>query len=133
MPNLANITVKKNDGVTDIVYTGQAPSGGDNVPAVWKATSVGTAQSHQPEFRLTAREAAKGAKRALRSTYQYPQIATNTTTGLTAVVDRLTADTNWNIPKNVPQAEINEFVSQYANLLVSQLVKDCAKSGYSAT
>lgn len=133
MPSMANITVKKNDGTTDIVYNGQSPSSGDNTPAIWKATTVGSAPAHQPEFRLAARDAAKGAKRALRSTFQYPQIATNSTTGLTSVVDRASADTNWNFPKGMSQTDINEFVSQYANLLVSALVKDCAKTGYSAS
>lgn len=133
MPSMANITVKKNDGTTDIVYSGQSPSSGDNTPAVWKATTVGSAPAHQPEFRLAARDASKGAKRVLRSTFQYPQIATNSTTGLTSVVDRASADTNWNFPKGMNQADINEFVSQYANLLVATLVKDCVKQGYSAS
>lgn len=133
MPTMANITVKKNDGTTDIIYTGQSPSSGDGVPAVWKATSVGTAQSHQPEFRLAAREGSKGAKRNLRSTYQYPSIATNSTTGLTSVYDRATFDGNWSIPKGMPTADVNEFVSQVANLLVATLIKDCVKAGYSAS
>lgn len=133
MPAISNITVKKNDGTTDIVYTGVQPSSGDGTAAIWKAQSVGTAPAHQPELRLASRDASKGAKRALRSTYVYPQISTNTTTGLTSVVDRASADTNWNFPKGMTQTDINEFVSQYANLLVSTLVKDCAKSGYSAT
>lgn len=133
MPALANITVKKNDGTTDITYTGVSPSSGDGVPAVWKSQTVGVAMAHQPEFRLTSREASKGARRALRSTYQYPQIATNSTTNLTSVVDRAMADTNWVFPKGMAQSDINEFVSQYANLLVATLVKDCVKAGYSAT
>lgn len=133
MPAIADITVKKNDGTTDIVYAQQSPSSGDNTPAVWKATTIGTAPAHQPEFRLLARDASKGAKRALRSTYMYPQIATNTTTSLTLVVDKASADTNWNFPKGMSQTDINEFVSQYANLLVSTLVKTCVKTGYSAS
>lgn len=133
MPNMANITVKKNDGTTDIVYTGQSPSSGDGVPAVWKATTVGTAQSHQPELRLAAREGSKGAKRNLRCTYRYPSIATNSTTGLTMVYDHASFDGNWIIPKGMPTADVNEFVSQIANLFVSTLIKECVKSGYSAS
>jgi len=133
MPSIANLTIKKNDGTTDIVYTGLQPSSGDSTPACWKAQTVGSAPAHQPEFRLSAKDASKGARRALRSTYKYPQIATNSTTGLTAVVDSCTADTNWNFPKGMSQTDINEFVSQYANLLVQTLVKDCVKQGYSAS
>ena len=133
MPSIANITVKKNDAVTDITYAASSPASGDNTPAVWKATTVGTAPAHQPEFRLVAREAKKGASRALRSTFQYPQIATNSTTGVTSVLDRASAATDWTFPKSMTQSDINEFVTQYANLLVSTLVKDCVKSGYSAS
>jgi hypothetical protein len=133
MPSIADITIKKNDGTTDIVYAQQMPASGDGSPAVWRATSVGSAPAHAPEFRLTSREASRGVKRALRSTYVYPQIATNTTTSITSVVDRASADTNWTFPKGMSQADINEFVSQYANLLVSTLVKDCVKVGYSAS
>lgn len=133
MPAIANITVKKNDGVTDIVYTGQSPSSGDGVPAIWKATTIGSAPAHQPELRLSARDGSKGAKRTLRGTFQYPQIATNSTTGLTSVVDRASADVNFAFSKSMTQTDINEFVSQFANLLSSQLVKDCVKAGFSAS
>lgn len=133
MPSIANIIIKKNDGVTDITFTASSPASGDNTPAVWKSTSVGNAPAHQPEFRLVAREAKKGAARALRSTFQYPQNATNSTTGLTSVVSRAMASVDWTFEKSMSQTDINEFVTQFANLLVSTLVKDCVKSGYSAS
>lgn len=133
MPSIATLTIKKNNGTTDIAYSGQSPSSGDGVPAVWKSTTVGSAPAHQPEFRLSANAAGKGAKRHLRSTFMYPQIATNTTTGLTSVVDRALAATDWTFPTGMSQVDIDEFVSQYANLLVQALVKDCIKQGYSAT
>jgi len=133
MTAIADITVKKNDGTTDIVYTGVSPSSGDATAAIWKSQTVGTAPAHQPEFRLTGRDASAGAKRAMRSTYVYPQIATDTNLGVTSVLDRAQADTNWNFPKGMSQADINEFVTQYANLLVSTVVKSCVKSGYSAS
>lgn len=133
MPSMANITIKKNDGTTDIVYTGVQPSSGDGVPGVWKSQTVGNSPAHQPEFRLAGREASKGARRALRSTFMYPQIATNSTTGVTSVIDRASASVDWSIPKNMPQTDINEFASQLANLIAATLIKDCVKAGYSAT
>lgn len=133
MPAIADITVKKNDGTTDIVYAAQAPSSGDGTSAVWKSTTVGVAQAHQPELRLLSKEASSGANRALRSTYQYPQIATDSTTSLTSVVNKASASTDWNFPKGMSQADINEFVSQYANLLKSTLIVSCIKAGYSAS
>jgi hypothetical protein len=133
MPALADITIKKNDGTTDITYVGQQPSSGDGTQAVWRATSVGTAPSHAPELRLLARDGDNGKKRALRSTYVYPQIATNTTTGITAVTDRASFDGNWSFSKGMDQDDINEFASQIANLIASSLFKACIKGGYSAS
>lgn len=130
MAQMANITVKKNDGTTDILYTGVVPSAGDGSPAVWKSQTVGTAAAHQPEARMSSRDAANGAKRAVRVTYQYPMIALNTTTGVTSVIDRLTFDGNWNVPKGMAQSDINEAASQLANLIVSTLFKDSVKAGY---
>lgn len=114
MSSIANITIKKNDGTTDVTYTGVQPSSGDGTPAVWKSQTVGSAPAHQPEFRLTSRESKKGASRALRSTFMYPQIATNSTTGITSVVEKAMASTDWDMPKSMSQADINEFASQYA-------------------
>lgn len=133
MPSIANITIKKNDGTTDIVYTTKSPSAGDTVAAIWRADSIGSAPAHQPELRLTAREANKGSSRALRSTFLYPQIATNTTTSITGVVNKAMAATDWIIPKGMSAADINEFASQYGNLLASALIKQCVKDGYSAS
>lgn len=133
MPAIANITVKKNDGTTDITYTGVSPSSGDGVPAIFKSQTVGTAQAHQPELRISSRDAMKGEKRNLRATYVYPQISTNSTTGVTSVVDKASADVNWNVPKGMAQADVNEFASQLANLIVSALVKQCVKDGYAPT
>ena len=133
MPAGSNITVKKDDNATDIVYTFQVPSSGDNTPAVWKATTICSAQSHQPEIRLSAGEADNGASRRLRATYQYPQIATDTTTSLVSVVNRATAAIEWKFPKGMSTLDINEFVSQLANLLDDNVVKNCIKAGFSAT
>lgn len=130
MPALANITVKKNDGTTDITYTGVVPSSGDGTPAVWRSATVGTAPAHQPELRVSAREGGNGKNRVVRVTYQYPQIATNSTTGVTTVIEKAALSVELTVPKNMAQTVIDEFASQGANLLASALLKDVAKSGY---
>lgn len=133
MPAIANMTVKKDDGTTDIVYTALIPSSGDGSPAVWRSQTVGNAAAHQPEFRLASRSNGNGSKRILRATYVYPQIATNTTTGVTSVIDRASFAVDWQLSPTMSAADINEAVSQFANLLVQTLIKDCVKAGYSAT
>lgn len=133
MPAIANITVKKNDNTTDIVWTGISPSAGDGVPAIWRSQTVGNAAAHQPELRLSAKDGSNGAKRVMRVTYVYPQISTNTTTGVTSVVDKMAFAGDWQLPKGMAATDINEACSQLAHMLASTLLKDCAKQGFSAT
>jgi hypothetical protein len=39
----------------------------------------------------------------------------------------------WKFPKGMSQTDINEFVSQFANLLDDTVVKACIKAGFSAS
>ncbi len=133
MPAIANIVVKKNDGTTDITWTGVQPSSGDGTPATWKSQSVGSAQAHQPELRLSARDVQKGNVRNVRGTFRYPQIATNSTTGVTSVIGMATATVSFEVPKSMAIVDSNEAVAQFFNLLDSTLIADCFKQGYSAT
>jgi len=133
MPAIANITVKKNDDTTDIVWTAVQPSSGDGTPATWKSQTVGTASAHQPEFRLSGRDANKGNSRLMRGTFRYPQIATNSTTGVTSVVGVANATVEFEFPKSMPTSDLNEAVSQCFDLTDAALIKDCFKQGYSAT
>lgn len=130
MPAFGNMTVLKKDGTTNIVYTGVQAAQGEGSPAIWKSKTVGTAPAHQPEFRMSSRDADKGAKRALRSTFVYPQIATNTTTGVTSVVGMAMASADWTIPKGMAQTDIDEFAHQFANLLKAQVA--AVQEGYAA-
>lgn len=132
MPQLADITVKKNDGTTDIVYTGTVPASGSE-PAVWRATAGVAAPALAPEFRLLARDADNGKKRALRSTFLYPESVTNTTTGVTTVKERALASTDLSFSKNMSAAAIDEFVAQWSGLIRAALIQSCHKAGYSAT
>lgn len=129
MPNADNLTVKKNDGTTDITYTLTNPSAGDTIAAVWKSQSVGAAQSHQPEFRLSARDMKNGASRETRVTYVYPSIALDTTTGIYTVLDRAFGSTVFNFSKNMKTADVHEAVAQYCNLLKTALVQACMRTG----
>lgn len=133
MPALANMTVKKNDGATDVTYTGISPASGDGSPAVWRNESVGVAANHRPEYRLSSKDGKSGSARIVRSTYVYPQIATNTTTTLTSVVTSAKCTTEWELPKGMSQADINEFAAQLANLHDHALIVSCVQAGVSAT
>lgn len=133
MPAQQDITAKKNDGTTDIVYTKITPAAGDGVPAVWRALSIGTAQAHRPEMRVMSKDSDRGTKRMVRTTYKYPQIATNSTTGLTSVVGSIDVSIEVKFEKTCPQTDVDEAVSQSMYLQGSTHVKDQYKQGQAAT
>lgn len=129
MPNMANITVKKNDGITDVIYTSVVPSAGDKSPAVWRNNTVGTASSHRPEFRSTSRENGTGTARRVDFSAMFPYTVTGTD-GKIVVADKLTFTASCLVPKGMPDADVNEAASQTLNLMASTLIKDVVKSGY---
>lgn len=132
MPSLANITVKKNDNTTDIVWTGVQPASGTG-PSVWESQTVGGAESHRPRLALSARLNGAGKVRWMDVDFTYPQIATNTTTGVTSIVNTARFKGSWSTDREMAAADKNEFVSQLAHLLASTLMKDCVKAGYAAS
>lgn len=133
MPSIANITVKKNDGTTDIVWSATVPSAGDTTQAQWNSATVGTALSHQPTFRLGSRDS--GAKREARrfdGQVLYPLTAT-AGDGSISVVSTAQVNVSAVLPKNMTQTAVAEAISQAVNLFASTLVKDSMKSGYAPT
>lgn len=132
MPSIANIVVKKNDGTTDVTYTAVVPSSGDKNPAVWRNNSVGTAAAHRPEYRLSSESNGPRTARRVREVFVYPTTTVGTD-GKTYVQDKAIKEVTWTLPINMPDADLNEFVSQGANLDASTLVKDSVKSGYAPT
>lgn len=132
MPTQANITVKKNDGVTDVTYTALQPSSGDNVQAIWKSLTVGTAQAHQPELRCSARQI-QGGKREIRMTYVYPSLSTNSSTGVTSVIYKEAGAYTFVLDPQAPSVDVNEAVAQFANLVASAHAKAIVQGGFGPT
>lgn len=132
MPSMANITVKKNDGTTDVIYMGVQPSAGDKSPAVWQNQSVGSAVAHRPEFRTVAQDNGTNTARRVNMSYMYPSLVTGSD-GRISVADKVTFNGSFSLPKAMPQVDTNEAAVQLANLIASALVKEMLKSGYSAS
>lgn len=133
MPSIANITVKKNDGTTDIVWSATVPSSGDTTQAQWNSATVGTALAHQPTYRLGSRDS--GAKREARrfdGQVQYPVTAV-AGDGSVNVVTTALINISAVLPKNMPKPSIDEAVSQAVNLFAATLTKDSMKSGFAPT
>lgn len=130
MPTMANITVKAANGTTDVVYTAMAPSSGDGVAAVWRNEAAGAATAFKPSFSLVSKFNGNKTARRLNATYYMPQTATDSTTGLTRVVNSIPILFSIALPVEVPQTNVDEAVHQLTNLLSSTLVRDALKAGY---
>lgn len=132
MPSIANLVVKKNDGVTDVTFTAEVPSSGDKNPAIWRNQSVGTAIAHRPTLTLSSRNNGTGTARRMEGQLVYPTTVTGTD-GKVTVSDKAIIGVSGVIPLGMPTADLNEAVSQAMNLFVTTLVKDSFKSGYAPT
>jgi hypothetical protein len=126
---MAAITVKKNDGTTDQVWTNVQASGGDKSPAIWRNTSVGLAASFNPEMRMTSRPNGDGTVRRIEGQIDWKQSATGSD-GIVRKVNVGLFSFNVVVPQGMPAADVNEFSSQATNLIASVLFKDCVKSGF---
>lgn len=131
MSNQTNLTVKKYDGTTDIVFTALVPSSGDKTPAIWRCESVGSAAAHKPFLRMQAQPNGAGNARWVKTEFVYPVTATNTTTGVTSVIGKVSLNASAVLPLDVPDATIREAIAQSINLLKA-LSADVA-NGYAPT
>lgn len=132
MPDMANITVKKSDGTTDVIYTKLSPSAGDGVPAIWKNQTVGISPGQQPELRVRAGgKSTKGVpQRVVNGSYKYPKAVSNTTTGEITLTDGITITFSAVVNQTMVTAELREGVFQSTNLIASALIKSVLESGY---
>lgn len=128
MPQMANITVKKADGTTDIVYTAMSPSAGDKTPAIWRSNSVGTSVAQRPEFRATSAQLS-GNKRQLKTNFVYPIVDAITH----KVVDYVTVVMDVKSSLAGTDADVKEAVFQALNLNSSTLMKQSAADGFAPT
>jgi len=136
MPSIANITVKKSDGTTDIVYDALSASGGDGSPAVWRQ-DTGAPAAMPVGLRKSLTLAAKwnGPKTARLSTFNYvaPYAVQDSTTTLYQARDKVLINGTAIVPQAIPASEINEAIYQACNLLAATLIKQAMAGGYSAT
>lgn len=136
MPAMANITVKKNDGTTDIVFDALSASGGDGSPAVWRQDTGAVSAlpiGLRSLFKLLTQW--NGPKTARQMKYQlhFPYAVQDSTTTLYSSKDKVLFDGIVTIPQGIPSTHIDEAISQGLNLLAATLVKSSGKAGFAPT
>jgi hypothetical protein len=133
MPQMADITVKKADGVTNIVYSALTPSSGDKTAAQWRSETAGAAAALRPTFQLSSQWNGPRTARRVDFVYQYPFTVTDSTTTVTSVKARIPFSGTMTLPAEIPDTVVAEAVAQAGNLLVSTLIQSSLKAGYAPT
>lgn len=136
MPTMANIVVKKFDGVTDITYDAVAASGGDGSPAVWRQDTGANAAlpvGLRNLFKLWT--VSNGPKTARQTKFNFvsPYAVQDSTTTRFSASDRIVIDGIMTVPQAIPAGNINEAIYQACNILAATLVKQAATAGYAPT
>lgn len=128
MPNMADIVVKKNDGTTDITYSNLTPSAGDKTPARWASLTVSTKSSLRPTFTMSSRFNGGSTARHVTCIGKYPSFVN--ISGVDTVNGNTLFTVDCVVPLQITDADINEAVAQFTNMVKSSLIQSCIKVGY---
>jgi len=123
MTAVANVTVKKYDGTTDVIYSAQQGARGDS-PAQWYAPALGATNSTRPEARaVNKRVPGRPNMTKIVGTFMYPYSVVNTTTGITTVEKRLVGRIEVPFDSDIPATVQQEFAHQFCNWIASSHAK----------
>jgi len=132
MAAAANISIKKADGTTNIVYSLLAASGGDRSPAVWRSSTAPGTSGQQPFFQQATRSNGDNTARRIDVTFVYPSVYTDTS-GNTLVRSKFVFTGSGALPLDCTAADAAEMGAQLGNLMADAMVKAAFQSGYAAT
>lgn len=125
---MTNLTIKKSDGTTDILWTNVVTSSGDRSPSIYRSNTVGGNLSVRPELRVTSRDSGDNLTRRMTGDFYYPESAM--VDGREQVINKLVGSITIALPKAMAVAVTDEAVSQFINLLSNGSMRTAFKSGY---
>lgn len=133
MPSMADITVKKADGTTNVTYVAATPSAGDKSPAIWTLNAQSGVQGFRPRLELQTQNNGPGTIRQGRVKYSYPVTYTDANTSLSKLLASVGFEGVVYLPKDVTTTEWNEAFAQLGNLLASTLIRSSIQEGFAPT
>lgn len=131
MANIANITVKKADGVTDVTYQAVSGSSTDGSPAMWAEPTSALTRGYRRTLTFKAR--LNGTKQARRVEVRAMHPVVRAVEGQEKVVGTIPVDLTLPVPEWATDAEVNEAVEQSLNLFSSSHVRVHVRSGLAPT
>nr|QDH89069.1 MAG: hypothetical protein H1Bulk30739e362_000002 [Leviviridae sp.] len=133
MATAADITVKKADGTTDIIWSLVASSGGDNSPAVWRSNTAPGTLGQRPTFKISTRDNGNKTARRVDISGVFPSVYTNSASGQTEVRATIPFSASFAVPQNIVTTDLNEAAAQLCNLIASALSKSAISTGFAPT
>lgn len=136
MPAMANLTVKKADETTNIVYDALTGAAGDGSKAVWRqdtGAAAGLPVGHRATLQMsTVWNGSRTARRAVLE-FKRPYSTQNSTTTKYESSDSVVGRLEITLPQAIPASELSESVYQFLNCLglASGLIKNAIVAGYS--
>lgn len=129
MPAMADITIKKADALTDVVYKSRQPSAGDGSPARWSPDTTG-ARGTSPTYEAHAGRSGT-SKRKVHTSLVYPVV--RDVGGTPALIGVARGVTTFTFDLAFTDSEIAEAVAAHCNLTGAVVVRSMYQEGYSAT
>lgn len=133
MPIMANVTVKKYDNTTDVVYYAMNTAGADGTVALWRAPALNGTVASQPYMESWSRWNGPRTARRIDFRGAYPQALTDTNTGLVVVRNQAMFQASWLMPISMDQTSLNECSAQFSNFCVQASVREAIRLGFSFT
>lgn len=127
MATQANVVVKKTDGTTDVTFTGVQGATADE-PAIWQNTASSTIYSNRDSFKFRSRD--NGTKTARWMEIDAAFVVRRTESSLEVNKGVIPAKFAIPLPNWATDAEINEAVDQFINLLASLHIRTHIKGRY---
>lgn len=133
MPTMADITVKKADGTTNVTYVAATPSAGDKSPAVWTQNAAASIAGYRPKFEMQTQPNGTGTMRQARFKFSFPKTYVDTATGLTKLQKTVDFDGVIYLANDLGTSDWLEAFAQLGNLLASTLVRQSVETGFAPT
>lgn len=133
MPQLADLTVKKADGTTDIVWSGVVSSAGDKSASRHNSKTVSTIPAFQPQMSIKSESNGDSTTRRVHVNVVYPYTVTDSGTNQTTKLGQASFRGEWTVSQEMPQTTVDEFAAQVANLLDTTLLVDVVKTQVAPT
>lgn len=131
MAAIANITIKKADNVTDLVYSALTGSPGDGTPAKWRNEDITLPIGQRSNLTTVTKPNGKGDARQVQLRYRRPVI--RTVNSVPVLIGTIPFEINATLGEQYTQAEIDEAVAQALNIAAVVAIRDVFKTGYSPT